>query len=666
MSNMLKNEKSPYLQQHSENPVNWYPWCEESFRRAKEEDKPVFLSIGYSTCHWCHVMAHESFEDPEVAKLLNDNFICIKVDREERPDIDSVYMTVCQALTGSGGWPLTIIMTPEQKPFFAGTYFPKHRSLGHPGLIDILEQAKLLWDEDREELQKTGEQITQAFNNSNEAVLSDEPDKSVLKDAYYTFRNSFDSEWGGFGSAPKFPSPHNLMFLLRYSQLENAPDALHMAEVTLNAMSLGGIHDQIGGGFSRYSTDKKWLVPHFEKMLYDNALLIILYLEAYQITEKKAYFGVAKQTADYILRELTDLSGGFYCGQDADSDGIEGKYYVFTAEEINDVLGSHDGADFCSFYGITERGNFEGKSIPNLIGTDKEPWDFDDPRIKKLYEYRKNRVSLHKDDKILLSWNSWTIIAMARAGRILDDKRYREAAENAQRFIEENMTDNNNRLYLRFRDGEAAHSAQLEDYAVYALSLIELYRLTFNPYYLSQAVLRAEQMIGYFEDKNGGGYFINASDSEQLIVRLKESYDGAVPSGNSVAAMVLEKLFGLTGENCFREAAGRQQKYMAGQMKRYPSAHCFALLAMAQSLYPHQELICACNSEPPELKEYLKYNSAYNLNILLKTPENSEKLAEPAPFTKSYPIPDSGAVWYLCENGSCKTPVIDFSDLKLV
>lgn len=666
MSNMLKKEKSPYLQQHSENPVNWYPWCDEAFRRAREEDKPIFLSIGYSTCHWCHVMAHESFEDFEVAKLLNESFICIKVDREERPDIDSVYMTVCQALTGSGGWPLTIIMTPEQKPFFAGSYFPKHRRLGHPGLVDILEQTRLLWMEDRKELLDTGEQITRAFNNSNEAVSYEVPNKDILKEAYNTLKNSFDREWGGFGSAPKFPSPHNLMFLLRYSYLENDSEALHMAEVTLDAMLRGGIHDHIGGGFCRYSTDRKWLVPHFEKMLYDNALLIILYLEAYQRTDNKSYFNVSKQTADYILRELTDLNDGFYCGQDADSDGVEGKYYVFLPSEINEVLGVSDGDDFCRLYGITEVGNFEGKSIPNLIETANEAWRYDDPRIKKLYEYRKSRVFLHKDDKILLSWNSWTIIAMARAGLILGDEKYKEAAESAQRFIEENMTDGNNRLYLRFRNGEAAHAAQLEDYAVYSLSLIELYRLTFNPYYLSQAVLRAKQMIEYFEDKKDGGYYISASDSERLIVRLKESYDGAVPSGNSVAAMVLEKLFALTGESCFSDAADRQQKYMAGQMKRYPSAHCFALIALSQSLYTRRELICACSTEPKELKEYIKCHSADDLNILLKTPENAEKLSETAPFTISYPIPESGALWYLCENGICRAPVTDFSELKLL
>lgn len=666
MSNMLKNEKSPYLRQHSENPVNWYPWCDKAFRRARDENKPVFLSIGYSTCHWCHVMAHESFEDFDVAKLLNENFISIKVDREERPDIDSVYMTVCQALTGAGGWPLTIIMTPEQKPFFAGSYFPKRRSLGQPGLIDILEQTKLLWEEDREELQKTGEQITQAFNRSNESVLFENPDKGILKEAYNALKNSFDSVWGGFGAAPKFPSPHNLMFLLRYSHLENDSESLHMAEVTLNAMLRGGIHDQIGGGFCRYSTDRKWLVPHFEKMLYDNALLIILYLEAYQRTDNKSYLEVSRQTADYILRELTDIKGGFYCGQDADSDGIEGKYYVFTPNEIKDVLGDHDGAEFCRLYGITEGGNFEGRNIPNLIGTDNEAWRYDDPRMKKLYEYRKKRVFLHKDDKILLSWNSWTIIAMARAGQILGDEKYREAAENAQRFIEENMTDSNNRLYLRFSDGDAAYAAQLEDYAVYSLSLIELYSLTFNPYFLSQAVLRAKQMIEYFEDKNGGGYYISASDAERLIVRLKESFDGAVPSGNSVAAMVLEKLSILTGETIFREAADRQQKYMAGQMKRYPSAHCFALIAMSQSLYTRRELICVCHSEPTELKEYIRYHWTDDLNILLKTAENAEKLSESAPFTRSYPIPDHGALWYLCENGSCRAPVTDFSELKLV
>lgn len=664
MGNRLEQEKSPYLLQHKDNPVDWYSWCKEAFEKANTEGKPIFLSIGYSTCHWCHVMAHESFENAEVAALLNENFVCIKVDREERPDIDAVYMMICQALTGSGGWPLTVFMTPEQKPFFAGTYFPPKTRCGQVGLIELLVEISRLWKTERAQLLEAGNQIAEAVRQADTA-LDGRPEKALLQKAYSFLRRSFDSIWGGFGDAPKFPIPHNLLFLLRYSEWEKSPDALQMAAATLDAMAYGGIHDQIGGGFSRYSTDEKWLIPHFEKMLYDNALLLIVYLEAFQRTKKKFYSDVARRTAEYILRELTDDSGGFYCGQDADSDGVEGKYYGFTPQEITWVLGKGDGTEFCRLYGITAHGNFEGNSIPNLLGQKAPGWNADDSRLQKLYEYRRGRVSLHKDDKILLSWNAWTAIAMARAGRILGGNRYSKAAFRAQQFIEEKMTNERNRLYLRFREGEAANAAQLDDYAVYTLMLTELYQVSFAPEYLRLAVLRARQMTEFFEDREHGGYFINSKDSEQLITRPKETYDGAIPSGNAAAAMALERLAGLTGEQFWREAADRQNLFMAGQVKANPAGHCFGLLAMAEALYAHRELICAGSCEPPELTAYLRENPANGLHVLLKTPETADLLAAVAPFTKAYPIPENGTTWYLCENGSCQTPVTSFKQLEL-
>ena len=489
MPNRLKDEKSPYLFQHKDNPVDWYPWCDEAFQKARTEDKPIFLSIGYSTCHWCHVMAHESFEDKAIAKLLNQGFICIKVDREERPDIDAVYMSVCQAVTGQGGWPLTIIMTPEQKPFFAGTYFPKERYYGRPGLMDILNEVLKLWKTRRQDLLRdSGQRCLTAMINKNSAPQGSGsgggfPDKEIFKKAYRIFAKQFDPVWGGFGGAPKFPSPHNLLFLMRYAKEEQERDALHMAETTLNAMAKGGIHDHIGGGFSRYSTDGQWLIPHFEKMLYDNALLILAYLEAYQVTEKETYRDIVQHTADYILRELTDEEGGFYCGQDADSEGVEGKYYVFTPDEVMSVLGEADGKEFCRLYGITEEGNFEGRSIPNRIHHDQTEENDKVNDKEKLYQYRLNRTTLHKDDKILLSWNAWTILALARAGAVLKEERYLEAARKAREFIEAHMTGEDGRLYLRFRDGEAANQGQLEDYAVYTLALLELYRTDFQVEY---------------------------------------------------------------------------------------------------------------------------------------------------------------------------------------
>ncbi|MBR5318195.1 MAG: thioredoxin domain-containing protein [Peptococcaceae bacterium] len=656
MANALQYEKSPYLLQHQHNPVNWMPWGEAAFRKAALEDKPVFLSIGYSTCHWCHVMARESFEDEETADVLNNYFICIKVDREERPDVDAVYMAVCQAMTGSGGWPLTVFLTPEQKPFFAGTYFPKRRRYGQPGLMELLERIHHLWEHDREQLLQTGDQITAAMQ---EVYPADgrEPQKTILAQACQQLRRQYDKTWGGFGPAPKFPTPHNLLFLMRYAALEQKPDGLDMAAHTLQAMACGGIRDHIGGGFSRYSTDTQWLVPHFEKMLYDNALLILAYLEAYQQTQEEAYAQVVRSTADYVLRELTDDRGGFYCGQDADSDGVEGKYYVFTPQETEQILGETDGQLFNRLYGITEQGNFEGNSIPNRIGQTEPGWRHDDARLKKLYDYRLQRTALHKDDKVLLSWNGWMILALARAGFLLDEPCYLEVAKQAQQFIEANITDADNRLFVRWREGEAAHTGQLDDYAVYGLALLELYQVTLEPVYLQQAILRARQMTALFADEKSGGYFLTAADAETLIIRPKETYDGAIPSGNSAAAMLLQKLAYLTGEAVWQEAAHRQMQFMAGEMNRYPAGHCFALLAMADALYPHRELVCVTREGIPEaLRQYQKGRRAENTAVLLKTPETSRILTQCAPFTADYSVPEQGTLYYLCENGACKAP----------
>lgn len=695
MSNRLKSEKSPYLLQHKDNPVNWYPWCEEAFHRAKKEDKPVFLSIGYSTCHWCHVMAHESFEDETVAQILNQGYICIKVDREERPDIDAVYMSVCQAVTGSGGWPLTIVMTPEQKPFFAGTYFPKERYYGRPGLVDILRELLSLWKNRREELIRAGEEITAAINRTGNAANPGDSkvsrkDHAILRKAYQIFAQQFNPVWGGFGSAPKFPVPHNLLFLMRYAREEEGyraggegSEALRMAERTLDAMAEGGIHDHIGGGFSRYSTDERWLVPHFEKMLYDNALLILAYLEIYRLTGKEKYADTVRHTADYILRELTDERGGFYCGQDADSEGVEGKYYIFTPEEIESVLGKEDGQAFCRLYGITVAGNFEGKNIPNRIrytenekkseterARDSEEGEKDclgqTAWLKALYEYRLRRTKLHKDDKILLSWNAWTILAFARAGAVLKEDGYLEAAKRAKRFIETHMTGEDNRLYLRYRDGETAHKGQLEDYAVYVLALLELYGATFQTEYLGNAILRAQQMVAFFEDSEAGGYYISASDAGRLIARPKEIYDGAIPSGNSAAAMALQRLALLTGENRWQEAAGRQLGFCAGEIQEYPAGYSYALLAMADAVYPHKELVCTVSGRmSEELRMQLAELAAGGMSILVKTEDNKEELAECAPFTAEYPIPQEGEMYYLCEDGACRAPVKTLQQLPI-
>lgn len=665
MANRLHMEKSPYLLQHGENPVDWYPWGEEAFQKAAQEDKPVFLSIGYSTCHWCHVMAHESFEDPEVADILNRDFISIKVDREERPDIDAVYMSVCQAITGSGGWPLTILLTPDQKPFFAGTYFPKKGAYGRMGLTELLERVAELWRDNREELIQAGNDITAAINKS-ETQTGKEPSRKLADRAFSQLARAFDVKWGGFGHAPKFPTPHNLLFLMRYGATMQEAGAMKMARLTLEDMARGGIHDHIGGGFSRYSTDEMWLLPHFEKMLYDNALLLMAYLKAYQHTKSEAFADVAHRTARYILRELTDVEGGCYCGQDADSEGVEGKYYVFTPGEVKQILGDADGEEFCRLYDITEKGNFEGKSIPNRIHAIDKGWESDDLRLKKLYDYRLKRTHLHKDDKILLSWNGWAMIGLAQAGLVLGEQAYLDAAICIHGFIESKMTTEDDRLYLRYREGEAAHVGQLEDYAVYALGLLELYQNTLDVSYLEKALHRAEQMVELFEDHDQGGYFMTASDGETLISRPKETYDGAIPSGNSVVAMVLQRLALLTGEGKWQDAAGRQMQFLANAIWDYPGSSCLGVLAIMDALYPHRELVCCtAGSAPAELLSYLKEHPADNLQILLKTQGNFDRLARCAPFTMGYPVPQQGTMYYLCEGGACKAPVSDFSKLKL-
>lgn len=664
MGNRLKKEKSPYLLQHGENPVEWYPWCEEAFQKARSEEKPVFLSIGYSTCHWCHVMAHESFEDQEVAELLNREYVSIKVDREERPDVDAVYMSVCQAMTGSGGWPLTILMTPEQKPFFAGTYLPKRGTYGRYGLMELLERVVDLWKNSREDLLSMGNQVTAAIQRPTNGSAK-EPSKDLVEKAYRQLQSSFDSQWGGFGQSPKFPTPHNLLFLMRYAAAANVQDALNMVKVTLDAMERGGIHDQIGGGFSRYSTDEHWLVPHFEKMLYDNALLLLAYSTAYQHTRQDRYADVARRTARYILRELRGEEGGCYCGQDADSEGVEGKYYVFTPEEIKGVLGDQDGEAFCHAYGITEEGNFETVSIPNRIGQETAAWDRNDERLTKLYDYRLKRTKLHKDDKILLSWNAWAMLALAKAGQTLSEPAYLDAAKGIQNFVDTKMTDIYDRLYLRYRDGDAAHAAQLEDYAVYALALLELYRATFDVQYLEKAIRRTRQMVEHFEDQKHGGYYMTTHDGETLLTRPKETYDGAIPSGNSVAAMVLQKLAALTGDVEWQGAAHRQMWFLAGNIAEYPAASTLGVLAMMDALYPHKELVCTTKADIPEdLRHYLQENPAEDLQVILKTEQNAETLAACAPFTEAYPIPKQGALYYLCENGACKAPVEDIQKLK--
>ncbi len=518
--NRLIDEKSPYLLQHAGNPVNWYPWGEEAFQKAKREDKPIFLSIGYATCHWCHVMAHESFEDEEVARLLNKYYIAIKVDREERPDVDKIYMFVCQSLTGHGGWPLSIFMTPEGKPFFAGTYFPKSSRMGMPGFVDILKQIADMWRDDRGSILKSSEAVTGAIQrdaHQDESVHAVTVD--TLKRGNTQLSRTFDPNQGGFGAAPKFPTPHHLTFLLRWHKRSGDATALDMVENTLDAMRRGGICDQIGFGFHRYSVDAKWLVPHFEKMLYDQALLAMAYTEAYQATGKVKFARVAREIFTYVLRDMTAPEGAFYSAEDADSEGKEGLFYVWTPQEVKERIGDELGDLFCRFYDITEAGNFEeGRSIPHMRMSLKAFVEREGMDLKKLeavledardrlFDVRKKRVHPLKDDKILTSWNGLMIAALAKGYQVFADPTYAGAAQRAVAFVLKGLRTADGRLLRRYRQGDAAYPGYLDDYAFLVWGLIELYEATFEVSYLEEAITLNKAMIDIFWDKQGDGLY---------------------------------------------------------------------------------------------------------------------------------------------------------------
>lgn len=605
-------------------------------------------------------MERESFEDAAVAAALNRDFVAIKVDREERPDIDAVYMAACQAMTGSGGWPLTILMTPDQKPFYAGTYLPKYRKYGAVGLMELLPEAARLWKTDRERLLQAGDEVAAHLRQMPEARPAP-PERALIDAGMELFRRSFDGAEGGFGAAPKFPTPHNLLFLLDQYAREGDKTALEMAERTLTQMYRGGLFDHVGGGFCRYSTDARWLVPHFEKMLYDNGLLSYVYLEAFRLTGKPLYRMVAERTLDYALRELRHENGAFFCGQDADSGGEEGKYYVFTPGEVETVLGKEDGTRFCERYGITESGNFEGKSIPNLL--DASDYETVDPvweeQFEKLREYRQKRLKLHRDEKALTSWNALMIAALAKAYRVLGNADYLEAAKKARDFLAENLSDGE-RLLIRWREGEAAHAGHLDDYAFLIWALLELYQAGFEERDFREAARLSEKMLELFGDEAGGLYFY-AFDGEQLISRPKEVYDGAIPSGNAVAALALIRLEKLTGLPKWAERAQLQLSWLAGNIREYPAGHSFALLAMEEALTPSRELVCALGREIPEVLRTVPDTPVY---VLVKTKENAGRLGETAPFTAAYPVPEEGEAYYLCKNGACAAPVFTLDELK--
>ena len=637
MSNQLKYSTSPYLLQHAENPVNWYMWIDEAFEKAKRENKPIFLSIGYSTCHWCHVMAHESFEDEKTAEILNKHFISIKVDREERPDIDSVYMAVCQAFTGNGGWPTSIFMTWDKKPFFAGTYFPVQSRYGMPGFSDLLMTIAEQWEKNQDKLLESADEIIAHLKNSN---LNGENNTSenIIEESVKHFKYIYDSIYGGFGRAPKFPTPHNLLFLMMYSKISNDTLSMKMVEKTLIQMRKGGIFDHIGGGFSRYSTDKYFLAPHFEKMLYDNALLIMAYSSAYSMTKTPIYLETAEKTANYIIREMTSTDGGFYSAQDADSDGVEGKFYTFSLDEILNVLGE-SGQRFAEVFDITAKGNFEGVNIPNLLKSNDTESDLSNEK-RKLYDYRKQRTSLHLDDKILLSWNAMMIAAMSMLYRVSRNEKYLKTARNAQQFLEQNLCDSM-QLYTSFRDGKRSDKAFLDDYAYYVSALIELYNSTLDRDYLNKAELFCSEAVKRFTAENGG-FFLCQSDNSELFMNPKETYDGAIPSGNSVMAYNFARLYQLTEDDKYREFAEKQLAFLSAQAVDYPAGHSLFLLAKLLYENPpeHVTIVFKDKNDLSEIR--MKLPLFANISVV----NESEK----------YPLLNNKTTYYVCRGNMCLQP----------
>jgi len=672
--NRLQFEKSPYLLQHAANPVDWYPWGEEAFEKARREDKPVFLSIGYSTCHWCHVMAHESFEDEEVARLLNEHFVSIKVDREERPDIDKLYMTVCQLLTGSGGWPLTVVLTPDRRPFYAGTYIPREGRPGMMGMLALIPGLSEVWRRERgnvlqsvEEIEKVLQGMDQGSGGGGKLPLG-----TVLREAYDDLSHRFDDRYGGFDSAPKFPMAQHCFFLLRYWKKEGDSQALAMVEKTLQAMRQGGIYDHIGFGFHRYSTDAQWRLPHFEKMLYDQALLALAYTEAFQATGKAFYERTAREILTYVLRDMTAPEGGFYAAEDADTAGEEGAFYLWTAAELRQVLGPEEAEWIIRLYAIQSGGKpqvlhcpYPYEELPAVLGIPEARFsELAESARQKLFAQRRQRIRPFRDDKILTDWNGLMIAAMARAAFVFDDPLYLKAARDAVSFILENLRDIQGRLLHRWRDGEAAMPASLDDYAFLLWGLIEAYEATFDATLLQAALALEEELTASFWDKAAGGYFFTPEDGEPLLIRQKESYDGAMPAGNSVTMLNLLRLARLTGRGKLEDRAIALGETFAAAIHSLPVGHTQFLVALDYLAGPSMEVVIAGNPESADTREMLqKLRRAFlPRTAVLLSPEDGDKkgmLSGIAEFSRDMTPVNGRAAAYVCRNFSCRQPTTD-------
>jgi len=679
--NKLVNEKSPYLIQHAHNPVDWHPWSDEVFSKARAENKPIFLSIGYATCHWCHVMEKESFENEEAAGYLNDTFICIKVDREERPDIDAVYMAACQMLTGSGGWPLSIFMTPEKKPFFAATYLPRNTRGGRAGLIDICRQVKKLWVDDHEKITTSAGSIADSLHRAFVFKAADDPDETLIDTAYSQIKSGFDLQFGGFEPAPKFPTPHRLLFLLRCYHRTADARALDMVVKTLTAMRMGGIWDHVGFGFHRYSTDSRWLLPHFEKMLYDQAMIATAYLEAFQITREPLFAKTAEEIFAYVLRDMTAPQGAFYSAEDADSEGEEGKFYVWTTEEFQRVLEGEDSERWESILRLSPEGNFTdeatrkktGANIVHLTasikkwaqkaGVPEAEFETEWARIRhRLYRVREQRIHPLKDDKILTDWNGLMIAALALGARILNKPEYETAARKAADFVLQKMRDAQGRLYHRFRDGELAVEAHAADYAFLIHGLLSLYQTTFDLKFAELARELQQEMTTNFWDDENGGFFSTPAGNVELPVRPKELYDGAIPSANSVALFNLLFLSRLTGNPQWEDRAQAQIRAFAGTVKSQPTAFTYFLCALDFALRPGEEIVITGESQAENTREML---AALNLNFtpnkvaIVKTAQNAKQLNKFAGYTDGLEVVKDMAMAHICRNGSCTGSTTD-------
>ncbi|MBT6157960.1 MAG: thioredoxin domain-containing protein [Planctomycetaceae bacterium] len=681
MSNFLSTETSPYLLQHASNPVDWYPWGDVALEAARAQERPIFLSIGYSACHWCHVMEHESFENTQIAELMNRHFINIKVDREERPDLDQIYMNAVMALTGRGGWPMSVFLTPDLKPFYGGTYWPPTSRMGMPGFGDILQKVNEAWSNSRDHVFQSADELTEHVIAMG--VPQGEPGtiaEPQLIAAMQQLLKTADRTNGGFGGAPKFPHPMDIRLLLRCWKRFGSDDALAVVNLTLDKMSRGGIYDHLGGGFHRYSVDERWLAPHFEKMLYDNALLAMAYLDAFQATSNPDYERVVRETLDYILREMTQPEGGFYSTQDADSEGEEGKFFVWSERELCDQLEPEDERVFGTCYDVSAGGNWEGHNILNRVKTHAEAaaaLKLDEDELsglldrcrQKLFDVRKQRIAPARDDKVLVSWNGLMISAMARAAQILDEPKYADAARDAADFILQQMRDDEGRLLHAFKDGRARFNAYLDDYACLIDGLIDLYQATFETRHLDEALALSERMIARFHDADTGGFFYTSADHEQLVARNKDSQDNATPSGNGMAATALLRLGRLCGRSDLEDVAVGTLEMLAAQLAQYPTSAGQSLIAADFLLGPTHEVVIVEGNSPAETEDLLRpIRQLFLPNaLLLLRPAGASDNDLPAavkPLLAGKTTQTGTATVYICERGTCQAPLTDVKDIQ--